>query len=92
MNESIAEGLSTKKGFEWAAWDSYRRFLQMWGMFHDLDRNFFDKIINDFKGKGLDCVILACTDLQLLIPTHPKIKIFDTMKIFADATVRKILV
>ena len=51
INEAIAEGLSKKKGFEWAAWDSYRRFLQTWGMFQDLDRNFFDRIISDFKFK-----------------------------------------
>ena len=51
INEAIAEGLSKKKGFEWAAWDSYRRFLQTWGMFQNLDRNFFDGIINDFKFK-----------------------------------------
>jgi pyruvate, orthophosphate dikinase len=51
INEDIAEGLSKRKGFEWAAWDSYRRFLQTYGMFQDLDRNFFDRIINDFKFK-----------------------------------------
>lgn len=51
INEAIAEGLSKKKGFEWAAWDCYRRFLQTWGMFQNLDRNFFDRIINDFKFK-----------------------------------------
>ena len=51
INEAIAEGLSMKKGFEWAAWDSYRRFLQTWGMFQNLDRNFFDRIINDFKSR-----------------------------------------
>ena len=51
INEKIAEGLSKKKGFEWAAWDSYRRFLQTWGMFQNLDRNFFDRIISDFKFK-----------------------------------------
>ena len=33
INESIAENLSTKENFKWAAWDSYRRFLQTWGMF-----------------------------------------------------------
>jgi len=55
------------------------------------DREELISIINDFEGKELDCVILACTDLQLLIPQHPKIKIFDTMKIFADATVETIL-
>jgi hypothetical protein len=26
-----------------------------------------------------------------LIPKHPTLKIFDTMKVFADATVEKIL-
>ena len=55
------------------------------------DREELIKIINDFEKKGVDCVALACTDLQLLIPKHPTLKIFDTMKIFADATVEKIL-
>ena len=55
------------------------------------DREELIKIINDFEKKNVDCVALACTDLQLLIPKHPRLKIFDTMKIFADATVEKIL-
>jgi aspartate racemase len=55
------------------------------------DREELISIINDFENKGLDCVILACTDLQLLIPSHKNLKIFDTMKIFADATVENVL-
>ncbi|MEI6843483.1 MAG: amino acid racemase [bacterium] len=55
------------------------------------DREDLIEIINDFENKNVDCVILACTDLQLLIPHHPTIKIFDTMKIFVDATVMEIL-
>jgi pyruvate,orthophosphate dikinase len=51
INESIAENLSTKENFKWAAWDSYRRFLQTWGMFQGLNRNFFDAIIDEFKQK-----------------------------------------
>jgi pyruvate,orthophosphate dikinase len=51
INETIAENLSEKDGFKWAAWDSYRRFLQMWGMFKGLNRNFFDAIIDEFKQK-----------------------------------------
>lgn len=47
-------------------------------------------IINSF-GNNVKHVLLACTDLQLLIPSHPKLKIFDTMKIFADATVDEIV-
>ena len=49
INEAIAEGLSKKQRFRWAAWDCYRRFLQMWGMFEGLERNFFDDIIDNFK-------------------------------------------
>ncbi|MBW3015806.1 amino acid racemase [Candidatus Woesearchaeota archaeon] len=59
------------------------------GMQNNKDREELIEIINGFK--DVDCVILACTDLQLLIPEHPILKIFDTMKIFADASVAKIL-
>jgi aspartate racemase len=55
------------------------------------DREEFIQIINNFENKNVDCVILACTDLQLLIPTHPNLKIFDTMKILADATIDEML-
>jgi pyruvate,orthophosphate dikinase len=51
INEAIAEGLARNKDFAWAAWDSYRRFLQVWGMFKGLERNFFDSIIDTFKYK-----------------------------------------
>jgi pyruvate, orthophosphate dikinase len=49
LNEAVAEGLSKREGFEWAAWDSYRRLLQMWGMYEGLDRNFFDRLIDKYK-------------------------------------------
>jgi pyruvate,orthophosphate dikinase len=49
INEAIAEGLGRKRHYRWAAWDSYRRFLQTWGMFKGLERNVFDEIINNFK-------------------------------------------
>ena len=55
------------------------------------DREELIQIINDFENKDVDCVALACTDLQLLIPKHPRLKIFDTMKILADATVEELL-
>jgi len=56
------------------------------------DREELMKIIDDFETKGVNHVILACTDLQLLIPQHSRLKIYDTMKIFADATVQEILI
>ncbi len=49
--------------------------------------------IVDAVSKNSDAILLACTDLQLLIPEkkHNKIEIFDTMKILADATARELL-
>lgn len=49
MNDEIAESLSKIHSYEWAAWDSYRRLLQNWGMAHGIARDEFDKIILDFK-------------------------------------------
>ncbi len=54
------------------------------------DREELLKIIDNFEKKGVKEVILACTDLQLLIPKH-RLNIYDTMNIFADATVEEIL-
>ena len=55
------------------------------------DREELISIIDDFETRDVNHVILACTDLQLLIPNHSRMKIFDTMKIFADATVDEIV-
>ena len=49
INETIAAGLAKRKDYAWAAWDSYRRFLQNWGMFHDVERNIFDEIMSSYK-------------------------------------------
>ena len=51
INETIAEGLALKNSHQWASWDSYRRFLQTWGMFRGLERNIFDEIMNDYKSQ-----------------------------------------
>ncbi len=65
INEAIAENLSEKDDFKWAAWDSYRRFLQMWGMFQGLNRNYFDAIMDEFKQKhGVERKIQFSPDLM----------------------------
>ena len=51
LNDKLAEALSRKPGFEWAAWDSYRRFLQTWAMASGIDRDFFDAIMTEFKAR-----------------------------------------
>ncbi len=59
--------------------------------YDDIDREKLTKIIEHLTKKGLSTVILACTDLQLLTPKIGGVQIFDTMKILADATVKKLL-
>jgi len=55
------------------------------------DREVLIKIVKDFANGKVEHVILACTDLQLLMPQNNGIKIYDTMKILADATVKNII-
>jgi len=49
LNEEITAGIASQTGNSWFAWDSYRRFLQCYGMSFNIDRNDFDAIINGFK-------------------------------------------
>lgn len=65
INEKIIEGLIKQTGKPWFAWDSYRRFLQCWGMSFGLDRDEFDSIINDFKKKYKAELKIQFTPLQM---------------------------
>lgn len=49
------------------------------------------EIIDELAAKNVDCVLLACTDLQLLVKKHRKVRVFDTLDILAKATVREII-
>ena len=60
------------------------------GNYTDADKQILVGITNNLVGKGAKSIILACTDLQLLAPQHPKVKIFDTMQILINATVQEI--
>lgn len=51
LNDSLAEALARRPGYEWAAWDGYRRFLQAWAMSDGIDRDFFDAIMGEFKSR-----------------------------------------
>lgn len=61
------------------------------GQQNNKDREGLIQIIGEFENKNVDCVVLTCTDLQLLIPQHQNLKVFDTMKILVNATVEQIL-
>jgi pyruvate,orthophosphate dikinase len=49
ISEEIAEGLATRSGSPWGAWDAYRRFHQCWGMAHGIDRDPFDALMREVK-------------------------------------------
>jgi pyruvate, orthophosphate dikinase len=49
INENIVQGLIKNTGNPWFGWDTYRRFLQSYGMGHGFERDAFDDIIARFK-------------------------------------------
>lgn len=83
-------GYETPDDFQQAKMGKYILNL-VTGQQNNKDREGLIQIIGEFNNKNVDCVVLACTDLQLLIPQHPNLKIFDTMKILSEATVKQIL-
>jgi len=54
------------------------------------DREKLESIITTLSNKGVQTTLLACTDLQLIAPSHPTVAIYDTMHILAESTVKKI--
>lgn len=75
LNDDIVEGFAKMTGNEWAAWDSYRRFIQMYGDVvlglkpdEEDDIDPFERIIDEVKEKReieLDTQ-LTVEDLKLL--------------------------
>lgn len=57
----------------------------------DEDKAKLLKIIENFRVHDVHTVVLACTDLQLLTPSHSDFKIYDSMEILADSSVERIL-
>ena len=98
LNKKLYENLFIANGIKQITPDDFQQ-AKIGKMIHNLvsnrhdnkDREELIKVINDFENKGIGHVILACTDLQLLIHHHARLKIYDTMKIFAEATVREII-
>lgn len=97
LNEKLYEKSFIANGIKQVAPGSSQQ-AKIGKMIHNLvvnkygnkDREELMNIINDFETKGIQHIVLACTDLQLLKPSHPHLKIYDTMKIFLDATIQEI--
>ncbi len=61
------------------------------GQHMNQDRELILEVVKELSAQDVDCVALACTDLQLLLPNSDDIVIFDTMSVLAQATVKTIL-
>lgn len=57
----------------------------------DVDRKRLHVIMQNVADKGVSTILLACTDLQLIVSEISNIEIIDTMEILAQATIREIL-
>ena len=54
------------------------------------DKKVLDEIIDKFGAKGITDLLLACTDLQMIIKQENyHMKVYDTMKILVSATVKQ---
>lgn len=60
------------------------------GIHLNKDREKIMSVITDLKAKGADTIALACTDLQLLLPSDDEVTVFDTMKILANSTISEL--
>lgn len=60
------------------------------GQYANSQRKVLVEIVENFANEGISQVLLACTDLQALVPQHPKMAIADTMQLLADEVVKQI--
>ncbi len=76
LNEETVWGLAEKANNEWFAWDSYRRFIQMYGdvvmrvnTYLNLDEDPFETIMDEIKEKSgaKSDQELSLEDLQLVV-------------------------
>ncbi len=49
LNQDIVEGFAAATGKEYLAWDNYRRFLQSWAMTKGVERETFQRLMNEAK-------------------------------------------
>lgn len=54
------------------------------------DKLAIERVITKMKNKGAKNIILACTDLQLIVKNRSDVGVLDTMKILTEATANKI--
>ncbi|MFN4196429.1 MAG: PEP/pyruvate-binding domain-containing protein [Caldimicrobium sp.] len=51
ITPEIADSIASKTNNLWFAWDTYRRFIQNWAMAHGVNRDFFNRLMREYKRK-----------------------------------------
>ena len=64
----------------------------VYGIIKTESRNFFLKLISDFKSSGADAVVLGCTEIPLIVlPSDSSLPVLDSTRILARAAIRESL-
>jgi pyruvate,orthophosphate dikinase len=66
INQDVVRALIAVTGNEWFGWDTYRRFLQSYGMAFGLSRDAFDGIMDEFKARSGLAFKREFTGLQMM--------------------------
>ncbi len=62
------------------------------GIFLDKSRQYFNKVVQDFKDQGCDAIVLGCTELPLLVdPKDCPLPILDSTRLLARAALKESL-
>ena len=63
------------------------------GVVKESSREAYRRIIRDLAGRGAECVLLGCTEIDLLIgPPDSPVEVFDTTRLHARRAVELALV
>jgi aspartate racemase len=61
----------------------------VYGTINQVSKEFFMDVINDFKTKRCDCVVLGCTEIPLIVlPEDSALPVLDSTRILARAALK----
>ena len=62
------------------------------GIFLESSRLYFNQVIQEFKDKGCDAVVLGCTEIPILVdPNDCPLPTLDSTRLLARATLKEAL-
>ena len=93
LNDETVQGLAAKSGNARFAWDSYRRFIQMYGdVVMGVEHDKFEEVlqaVKNAKGAQLD-TDLDAEDLQELVKKYKEVVLREAGKLFPNDPVEQL--